>query len=170
MSISAAIPTMFQANEVGIRRKEIHPSPLGVRRASRADAQPIAALCVQLGYPTSPEEVVRRLAKIEQDDDHALYVAELPGGGVIGWVHVYVSRLLVADPSAEIGGLVVDEAYRRRGVGRRLMEEAERWAGERGCAAINLRSNIIRKEAHAFYERIGYSNVKTQLKFHKPLR
>jgi GNAT superfamily N-acetyltransferase len=75
----------------------------------------------------------------------------------------------VADPQTEIGGLVVDESYRRRGVGRLLMEQAERWAREKGCGAICLRSNVVRKDAHAFYERIGYSNVKTSRVFHKIL-
>jgi GNAT superfamily N-acetyltransferase len=75
----------------------------------------------------------------------------------------------VADPQAEVGGLVVDEGYRRRGIGRLLMQQAEQWACEKGCWAVYLRSNVVRKDAHAFYEGIGYSNVKTSLAFRKTL-
>jgi GNAT superfamily N-acetyltransferase len=140
-----------------------------VRLARAGDAERIAVLCQQLGYPASQEQVQRRLHQIQQDESHAVYVAEQPDGHVVGWVHVLVRQLVVADPQAEIGGLVVDEGYHRRGVGRLLMEQAERWAHEKGCWAVHLRSNIVRKGAHAFYERIGYSNVKTSQVFRKVL-
>jgi GNAT superfamily N-acetyltransferase len=50
-----------------------------------------------------------------------------------------------------------------------LMEQAERWAREKGCWAVHLRSNIVRRDAHVFYERIGYSNVKKSRVFRKVL-
>jgi GNAT superfamily N-acetyltransferase len=140
-----------------------------IRLANAGDAGRIAALSQQLGYPASQEQVQRRLDQIEQDKDHAVYVAEQSDGYVVGWVHVCVRQLVMADPQAEIGGLVVDEGYRCRGVGRLLMEQAERWAREKGCWAICLHSNILRKGAHVFYERMGYNNVKTSRVFHKAL-
>jgi len=140
-----------------------------IRLASVGDAGRIAVLCQQLGYPASQEQVQRRLRQIQQDESHAVYVAEQSEGRVVGWVHVYICQLVVADPQAGIGGLVVDQGYHRRGVGRLLMEQAERWAREKGCWAVHLRSNIVRKGAHLFYERIGYSNVKTSRVFHKVL-
>lgn len=140
-----------------------------VRLARAGDAERIAVLCQQLGYPASQEQVQRRLDQIQQNGGHALYVAEQSDGHVVGWVHVCVRQLVVADPQAEIGGLVVDEGYRCRGVGRLLMEQAERWARGKGCWAVYLRSNVVRKGAHLFYERIGYSNIKTSLVFQKAL-
>ncbi len=103
-----------------------------------------------------------------RDAGHAVYVAEL-SGQVVGWVHVYVSRLVVTDLQAEIGGLVVDVGYRRYGAGRLLMQGAEQWAREKGCEVVYLRSNVARQDAHAFYEKIGYSNFKTSLAFRKVL-
>lgn len=140
-----------------------------IRLAKLEDARAIARLCEQLGYPTTPEEVSERLNPIRRDDEHALFVAESSGGKVIGWVHAYLCELVVAQRFAELGGLVVDEVHRRFGVGHCLMQEVERWAEERGCAEVRVRSNIIREEAHAFYESIGYSPVKTQRTFRKPL-
>ncbi len=140
-----------------------------IRLAKAGDAGRIAVLCQQLGYPASQEQVQRRLHQIQQDESHVVYVAEQSDGHVVGWVHVCVRQLVVADPQIEIGGLVVDESYRHCGVGRLLMEQAERWAREKGCWAVYLRSNIVRKGAHAFYERIGYSNVKTSRVFRKVL-
>ena len=142
---------------------------VAVRLADAGDAERIAVLCEQLGYPATEEEVQSRLDQIRRDGQHAVYVAEGLDGHVVGWVHVYVCPLVVADPQAEIGGLIVDEGYRCRGVGRLLMQRAEQWARQKGCRAVYLRSNIIRKEARAFYEKIGYGNVKTSLALRKVL-
>lgn len=138
-----------------------------IRAARVEDAEPIAGLCEQLGYPACREEVERRLRLIREDRDHALLVAECAEGCVVGWLHVYLCKLVESDPAAEIGGLVVDEGARRCGVGRLLMLHAEQWARQKGCAVLTLRSNIVRKHARAFYERIGYSTVKTQFAFRK---
>lgn len=140
-----------------------------VRAAEESDAERIAALSGQLGYPVAAEAVLKRLRAIQQRPDHAVFVAEM-GGQVVGWVHVYGVATLESPPHAEIGGLVVDEAQRGRGVGRALMERAESWARSMGLETVRLRSNVVRAEAHAFYEHIGYAQVKTQKVFAKSLR
>jgi GNAT superfamily N-acetyltransferase len=70
---------------------------------------------------------------------------------------------------AEIGGLVVGESHRGQGVGQLLMQQAEEWARARGCRAVYLRTNVIRTDAHRFYERLGYTRIKTQHAFRKNL-
>lgn len=139
------------------------------RLASGDDVQRIATLSEQLGYPASAQEIRRRLQQVQQDKDHAVYVAEQADGRVVGWVHVYLRLLLVADLQAEIGGLVVDEECRQAGIGQLLMQRAEQWARDMGCQTVGLRSNVIRREAHLFYERIGYTNYKTSRVFRKIL-
>jgi GNAT superfamily N-acetyltransferase len=94
---------------------------------------------------------------------------EAEGGSLLGWIHVSINRLVESDPDAEIRGLVVDEAARSGGLGRRLVEEAEAWALERGHGWISVRSNVIRDRTHRFYERLGYRRTKTQHKFRKQL-
>ena len=49
------------------------------------------------------------------------------------------------------------------------MRRAEEWAGEKRCATVTLRSNVIREEAHAFYRSLGFSVYKTQHAFRKTL-
>jgi len=96
-------------------------------------------------------------------------VAEAPGGEVAGWIGVFVYRCPEADARAEINGVVVDEQKRSLGIGRRLLERAEEWAKEKGCATIGLRCNVIRDRAHRFYVRFGYEHYKTQKSFRKRL-
>jgi len=49
------------------------------------------------------------------------------------------------------------------------MERAEAWAVEQGCSIVRLWSSDARTDAHRFYERLGYSHIKTQYSFVKAL-
>lgn len=140
-----------------------------IRATEPADAPALAVLCTELGYPCSPAEMGRRLCQVLPRGDHAVFVAEPDGVGVIGWVHVFRSELLERDSQAEIGELVVSAVYHGRGAGRLLMQEAERWAAARGMEAVFLRSNVVRDGAHVFYHRIGYETVKTSFTLRKML-
>lgn len=140
-----------------------------VRTAKIEDAGAIADLSGQLGYPCSAASVRRRLRDLLGKPDHAIWVAENSGGSVAGWIHVFVYELLESDRQAEIGGLVIDENFRGQGAGKSLVERAERWARAKRLNSVYVRSNIIRKEAHAFYQKQGYKIIKTQHAFRKEL-
>jgi GNAT superfamily N-acetyltransferase len=133
------------------------------------DAEAVARLATQLGYPATAEQIRGRLRVLDGSDDARVFVAEDTDGTAVGWVHVFGRRLLESDPDAEIGGLVVDERLRGRGIGAALMASAEAWARERGYGAVSLRTNVIRTEAHEFYKRLGYQVIKSQFKLRKKL-
>jgi GNAT superfamily N-acetyltransferase len=71
-----------------------------------------------------------------------------------------MTRHLQSEPFALIGGLVVKDGYRGMGVGRRLCEAAEEWALEQGVTVIRVTSRSTRADAHRFYLRDGYTDVK----------
>jgi predicted N-acetyltransferase YhbS len=100
-----------------------------LRTAKIQDAECLAELSCQLGYPAGAEDILKRLAQIESRDDNAVYVA-VASGKVIGWVHIMARDLLESGRYAEIGGLVVDELRRGQGAGQALMNKAEEWARE----------------------------------------
>jgi GNAT superfamily N-acetyltransferase len=100
---------------------------------------------------------------------YAVFVAELPGGQIIGWIGAYLFRSVETASYAEINGLVVEQAIRSRGIGELLLTAAEEWARSIGCDAISVRSNVERDRAHRFYTNNGYEHVKTQKEFHKSL-
>ena len=55
-----------------------------------------------------------------------------------------------------------DPPYRGRGIGERLLQEAEGWAQRLGLSKIRVRTRATRTEAHKFYAREGYRRVKLQ--------
>lgn len=140
-----------------------------VRRARLTDAQPIADLSGQLGYPATRAQVHERLRRLVPASKHAVFVAESPDAHVIGWIHVSVTHLLESETRAEVNGLIVADEQRSLGAGAKLLATAEQWARKHGCENVNVRSNVIRERAHIFYLREGYEHYKTQKAFRKAL-
>lgn len=134
-----------------------------IREARFSDAQVLAALSGQLGYPMQPEEAEDRLRMLQISETDAVLVAESKEGKVIGWIHLCGALRFETGPYAEIAGLVVDEAWRSQGAGAALVEAGADWAAGRGYQTFKVRSNVIRERAHIFYERLGFTRSKTQV-------
>ncbi|MBV8550829.1 MAG: GNAT family N-acetyltransferase [Acidobacteriaceae bacterium] len=141
---------------------------LVIREVSIDDAGAAAQLSGELGYPASTEVMEQRIRDLANRPDHTVYVACLEDM-IVGWIDVGLAYHFQAEPYAEIGGLVVSSNARSNGIGRRLVAQAERWARERGVSRVVVRSRINREGAHRFYEREGYSRVKTSAVFSKIL-
>lgn len=138
------------------------------READSRDSVGIARLSGQLGYPSNVDEIERRLRFITGCQDNVVYAAEIDGE-LVGWVHAHGRYLIESEPFIEIGGLVVDGEHRGAGIGKRLMNMCEEWAQASGFREMRVRSGGSRVEAHQFYRRIGYENIKMQQVFRKEL-
>jgi len=88
----------------------------------------------------------------EHDRDGTKYIVLLDDGYPVATCRFYEA---VAG-SVVLGRVVVLPEYRGRGLGRKVVEEAERWIGELGCREIVIDSRI---EAVPFYEKLGYAPV-----------
>ena len=143
-------------------------SEVKIRRARKTDAVRLAVLAGELGYPTTTAEIRVRLHRVLPKADHIVFVAEKEGQA-IGWLHLSLYYLLESPMFAEINGLIVGEGQRSSGAGAKLLMAAEGWARKKKCALMMVRSNVIRKRAHAFYERQGFEHFKTSKVFRKPL-
>jgi GNAT superfamily N-acetyltransferase len=139
-----------------------------VRPAGLDDAEAIAALSTQLGYPTTAEQAAVRLRQLLNKPDHRVLVVEL-AGQIAGWAHVERRLILESGEKAELMGLVVDERHRRFGIGKRLVHAVEQWALDNGLDVMTVRSNVARDAAHHFYPKLGYAAVKTQRVYRRDL-
>jgi len=143
---------------------------INIRLAAMDDSSALADLSTQLGYPTSPVQSANRLGVILDAKEHAILVACLDDGAVVGWLHVFLAFRVESDPFAEIGGFVVNEEFRRRGIGRSLLAAAEEWAIQRGIKKLRVRSRSNRTDTHTFYKRLGFSQSKQQHVFDQSLK
>lgn len=55
-----------------------------------------------------------------------------------------------------VENVIVSESHRRKGLGRRLMEECKRRCREQNCYKLMFLSSASRTEAHSFYESLGF--------------
>ena len=141
-------------------------SGLIIREPQPTDGPSLAGLLERLGYPAAPDEIAARLARLRDAGDEA-FVAEL-SGAVVGLVTLHVTQVLHRPaPVGRITGLVVAERASRKGIGKALVEMAEVRLASRGCGFVEVTSGLDRRDAHRFYEGLGYRN--DDLRFFKTL-
>jgi GNAT superfamily N-acetyltransferase len=126
-----------------------------VRPAEPTDAEAIAALFTDEGYPAGPSDIVERLTRFASPHSRVL-IAEHEGS-LLGFIALHaLPRFEHDDRILRVLALVVDAGARERGVGHTLMTEAERIAGELGAAFVEVTSGHHRPEARRLYESMGY--------------
>jgi ribosomal protein S18 acetylase RimI-like enzyme len=131
-----------------------------IRRATTDDAEAIATLFTDEGYPAGPSDIVERLGRFASDHSQVL-VAELDGA-VLGFVALHaLPRFEHDDRIVRILALVVDAGARERGLGRALIAEAERVGTELGAAFTEITAGHHRPEARRLYESLGYDATVT---------
>jgi N-acetylglutamate synthase-like GNAT family acetyltransferase len=106
---------------------------------------------------TSLDDYRKVFAEISSDHRHELFVAEYDGD-VVGTVALYIIPNLShgATPYALVENLVVNHKYRRKGIGKKLMEYTIVRAKQEGCHRIELCSSKGRREAHRLYRSVGF--------------
>lgn len=137
-----------------------------IRAAKIQDANAIATLTTELGYASEEADISDRLSGLLSGDEDVVFVAE-DEGSVAGWIQAHLSTALESGTRMEIIGLIVSERFRRRRIGKMLVNAAENWAAERGIKTFYVRSNIQRKDSHKFYPALGYAQIKTQAVYRK---
>jgi GNAT superfamily N-acetyltransferase len=133
-------------------------SAVEIRLATDADAPSLASLLAHLGYPADAAELPERLRRLRSGGDDAL-VAQVDGA-TVGLATVHARTMLhAARPIVQLTALVVPPEMRGRGVGRALVDEAERWAKARGADRLIVTTALHRVDAPLFYERIGFEHT-----------
>lgn len=128
-----------------------------VRDATVGDAEQIARLITDLGYPTSARQMQKRLESILREPDYRTLVA-CAEAETVGFIGARVGLLYESDGHyGQIMAMAVAPGHRRRGIGRALLDAAESWLVEQGARVLVVGSGNRRAEAHAFYERCGYA-------------
>lgn len=129
-----------------------------IRFATPDDATAISLLFSELGHPAGAEALAARLERFTSLGEEAMVAIE--AGVVVGIVALSVMQTLHRPtPVGRMSVLVVTEAVRGRGIGRALVAAAEGRLRERGCALVEVTSNMRRGEAHAFYAGLGYERT-----------
>lgn len=139
---------------------------LRVREASENDLEAIIALFADdplggHGDTTDPDAFPHYRAafrRITASSNETLYVAEL-AGEVVGTFQIMITTTLPARGSSNmiIEAVQTRADMRGRGIGAAMIEFAVAKARVDGMRLVQLTSNAVRKDAHRFYERLGFT-------------
>lgn len=132
---------------------------LAFRYAQAADLSRVTGLLAEVdGEPElAPEYAQRIFHEMARYPNYRCYLV-FDGDEAIGTFSLLIFPTLVHDGrnDALVEGVVVAPAYRGRGVGRAMMQEAMRLAAKAGCYKLALSSNSKREDAHRFYRALGF--------------
>jgi ribosomal protein S18 acetylase RimI-like enzyme len=140
-----------------------------VRRARHEDLPSVLALFDELDRlqrdwrlftprPGTTDEVRRKYAEAMTRSDVMVAVAE-EGTEVVGmaFAEARTPSRFSDERSLEVSGVIVRAERRREGIGRLLVQEAVRFARERGLRWVSLRTFGPNAEAMGFWEGLGFT-------------
>jgi len=129
-----------------------------IRPAQPADEGAILKLLPMVPASADLDEVGIQAAglRLRETPSLTVLVAEAERTGqVVGFLALSLVPTLTG-PKAWIDDLAVHPDYRRQGIGGALVEEAVRWARERGCRYLFLDTSKGNLPAQAFYQACGF--------------
>ncbi len=137
---------------------------ISIREITGTDAEAINNLSQQLGYPLTTEQTSQNINAIRNSMDHIAFAA-VHENKIVGWIGAAHTIMLEVMPYCEINGLVIDENYRGKGIGKLLIERVKEWAKARELSKLSLRCNVTRIATHEFYKHMGFTALKQQTNF-----
>lgn len=152
-----------------------------IRRATKADLPAVIAMLDEVDelHRTALPWLFREVDQPQTNDFLEGYCSELDrtmllateDGSLAGVLYMFLrqpARAPIVRPTlvAEIDTLVVGHAFRRRGVGKRLVEAALQWARDNGATRTELGVYEFNDAARAFWASLGFQTLSRRLVAH----
>ena len=131
-----------------------------IRPAKRNDLSAILALMVDIETDdqvldlSAAEAIFERM---QSYPNYTIYVT-VSEGKVIGTFSLLIMDNLahMGAPSGIVEDVVVHSSWRGQGIGKQMMQFAMQQCQKAGCYKMALSSNLIREQAHKFYDQLGF--------------
>jgi ribosomal protein S18 acetylase RimI-like enzyme len=120
------------------------------REIADKDIQKVIALWAKCGLTRVWNDPVTDIGFARRGETSAILVWEIDGR---------IAASVMVGHDGHRGALyyvAVDPDFRKQGLGREVVMEAEKWLTERGCWKINLMVRDDNDEARGFWEKMGY--------------
>jgi ribosomal protein S18 acetylase RimI-like enzyme len=140
-----------------------------VRQATKDDLDGLLDLYAHLNpndAPLPPRPQVVELWREIIDNPMLTYIFAEHAGKLVASCNLTIVPNLTrgARPFGVIENVITHPDFRRRGLAKRVLDEAIETAEQAGCYKVMLMSSTSRTEAHGLYEKVGFS-MDTKLGF-----
>ena len=134
-----------------------------LRRARPGDALALRRLLEEAGYAFPDARASdETIAQVVRHPEAAVFVA-VEGPEVVGYVSVsHRPQMRLGGRSARLDELIVREASRGQGIGKRLLDAAREHARSLHCVGLEVEPARDRA-SFGFYQRQGFTEVDTAL-------
>jgi aminoglycoside 6'-N-acetyltransferase I len=142
-----------------------------IRKATGKDKEEWVVLRIQLWPRANPDKLADDAGKILKDANWAVFLAKHQGEAV-GFIECSIRDKAPACETDRIGyieGWYVAPAFRKAGVGRKLVEKSEQWAREMGCTEMASDTTTNYPVSPAAHNALGYQEVKRKFYYRKSL-
>lgn len=130
-----------------------------IRRAEPADASAIEDLYRELVSDPLIRVLPKQLAALSVSSASFLLVAEIDDTVcATALLTICPDAMYRTQPFGVVENVIVTDAMRGRGIGRRLLSHVEQLASTHNCTKLMLLSSATREAAHAFFRRCGFSS------------
>jgi predicted N-acetyltransferase YhbS len=130
-----------------------------IRKLHISDIDQLAVLYSEFwGEESSVPKMKEVYSRMEKDSGYLILVA-IENEKVIGSIYGAVCQELYGDckPFLVMEDFIVNPSERRKGIGRALLFEMEKFAKESNCSQIIFITENDRKDTVRFYQSIGYN-------------
>ena len=135
-----------------------------IKKVERTDLENLSLLMEELSGKKSKNNLIEKnLELISKNDNYILLGARI-NGKLLGTLMGIICYDLVGEcrPFMVIENVIVSHSSRDSGIGKKLMIEIENIAKIRKCSYIFFVSSSRRRDAHKFYESLGYEPDKVK--------
>jgi glucosamine-phosphate N-acetyltransferase len=133
-------------------------SEILIRPVVLSDFDDILSLLKQLWPKNQFDfETTKVLFNRNLKSDYKQIICAVHDSKIIGYCSMSIKNSLWQQGLlGNVDELVVDEKYRGKGIGKKLMDSITNIAVQIDCKKIELDSGLHRKDSHEFYKKIGF--------------
>lgn len=130
-----------------------------IRPADLNDLEDVYSLMIELQKVDIDKAQFERVYKLNLSNPEICYFLAVYGGDIVGFISVHIQELLHHTSAiAEVQELIVRNAYRGKGIGKKLFEQATEIARLKNCTQLEVCCNQNNTNSHGFYLNCGTKN------------
>lgn len=135
-----------------------------IRLLNKNDLESLLELYIQLDKQNENYSLIKLQKiwnEISLNNNNIYYIGAIDNNKVISTCYlVIIPNLTVGGKSIGfIENVITDEKYRKKGIGKKVIEMAINISKKNNCYKVILQSGIKREEAHNFYRNIGFNDM-----------